>query len=441
MLGDDASVSRQQGPDFTTRRPSTNVGQRPSRPDNKPPEFSTRFDDYNSRKLTFDEELSVNTEKFALRLFLILTHYETENIMISPYSIHSLLVVLAEGAGGNTYKQLNDALGLINRQRTRDFHQYTNLALNKSSADVSFRKFSAMIGDRNRPVQREYEDNVEKIYDVDYIPVNFQDVENVLREVNGKVSQNTNGQINDAISREDVLKAQLILLSGIHFRGNWKSVFNNTFTKSEPFYDINQERVTGRVNMMFQRGPFAYTANQNLGCYLLELPYGPDPLNKNENGDDRISMIVVLPKRGLPLVEAIDNVNKYGIKSLLVELKKAKEDYEDEEVEVHLPRFEMDTSLNLVQTLQDMDITDIFDQQTANLSGINNNYYVASILHKTKIRVDERGTEASAVSTSIFANKATPPKFHANRPFFYFIVDKATRLVLFAGVYKNPSLF
>jgi serine protease inhibitor len=109
--------------------------------------------------------------------------------------------------------------------------------------------------------------------------------------------------------------------------------------------------------MMFQRGPFAYAANQNLGCYLLELPYGVDRETAEKNNlpdanEDRISMIVVLPKRGLSLDEAINNVNKYGMKSVLFELKKAKEEFEDEEVEVHVPRFEIETSLNLVDTLQ-----------------------------------------------------------------------------------------
>jgi serine protease inhibitor len=87
-----------------------------------------------------------------------------------------------------------------------------------------------------------------------------------------------------------------------------------------------------------------------------------------------------------------------------------------------------------------LNITEIFEPKLADLSGINNNYYVSSILHKTKIRVDEKGTEASAVTSAIFANKATPPKFHANRPFLFFIVDKATRFILFAGAYRNPSL-
>ncbi len=88
-----------------------------------------------------------------------------------------------------------------------------------------------------------------------------------------------------------------------------------------------------------------------------------------------------------------------------------------------------------------MGINDLFEQATADLSKINTNYFVSSILHKSKIHVDEKGTEASAISTSVFQNKATPPVFNANRPFVYFIVDKATRLILFAGAYKTPTIF
>ncbi|KAG5683362.1 hypothetical protein PVAND_012648 [Polypedilum vanderplanki] len=148
-------------------------------------------------------------------------------------------------------------------------------------------------------------------------------------------------------------------------------------------------------------------------------------------------MIVVLPKRGLSLIDVINNISVYGIKTLLIELKKSKEENKNLEVEVHLPRFEINTSLNLKETLKDLEINEIFEN-TANLSGINYNYYVSSILHKTKINVDEKGSEAPTVTNLISANKV---KFYANRPFIYFILDKATRLILFAGVFKNPAVF
>lgn len=150
------------------------------------------------------------------------------------------------------------------------------------------------------------------------------------------------------------------MLSGVHFKGNWKHVFNTSSTRRTSFYDYKQERAIGEVNMMFQRGPFAYTAIQDIGAYILELPYASKSQTSNRNDDsasntsDRISMIVVLPKRGLELFETIDNINKYGMERLFKELKKVKEEYDDDEVEVHLPRFETETSINLVESLQNV---------------------------------------------------------------------------------------
>lgn len=119
--------------------------------------------------------------------------------------------------------------------------------------------------------------------------------------------------------------------------------------------------------MMFNRGPFAYTAIQDIGAYILELPYASisqQTTNKNDESStyylDRIAMIVLLPKRGLELFQLIDNVNKYGMERLFKELKKVKEEYDDDEVEVHLPKFEIETSINLVESLQNVGCKHLF---------------------------------------------------------------------------------
>ncbi len=101
---------------------------------------------------------------------------------------------------------------------------------------------------------------------------------------------------------------------------------------------------------MFNRGPFAYTAIQDIGAYILELPYAQ--VKANNVVDDRISMIVLLPKKGQDLFNTIDLVNRFGMDRLFKELKRVKEEYEDDEVEIFLPRFETITSLNLVEALQ-----------------------------------------------------------------------------------------
>jgi serine protease inhibitor len=145
----------------------------------------------------------------------------------------------------------------------------------------------------------------------------------------------------------------MILISGLFFQGNWANVFNKTFTKREAFHDTNMNKV-GDVNMMFQRGPFAYSAVKDLGCHILELPYAEAPLsNRNDvNGGTGLSMVLVLPRKGLELGDAIINVYSYGMENIYRELRNAKAEYEGDEVEVHVPRFEISTSLNMKETLE-----------------------------------------------------------------------------------------
>lgn len=129
------------------------------------------------------------------------------------------------------------------------------------------------------------------------------------------------------------------------------NVFNQSFTKQEPFFDTNGKQ-TGTVNMMFQRGPIAYSAVAELGCHILELPYAHSPQSRNDGSGTGLSMILVLPRKGLSLEDAIASVYQYTMTNIYRELYNSKVEYEDDEVEVHLPRFEIETSLDMKETLQ-----------------------------------------------------------------------------------------
>lgn len=150
----------------------------------------------------------------------------------------------------------------------------------------------------------------------------------------------------------------MVLISGVNFNGRWKHVFNETFTKSETFYAFDGVTPTGTVNMMFQTGPFGYAAVQDLGAHVLELPYGTDLRKTEETGrntfEERLSMILVLPRKGLQLIDALENVNKFGMERLYNEMKQSKAEYEDEEIEVHLPRFETETTFDMVELLKEV---------------------------------------------------------------------------------------
>jgi serine protease inhibitor len=47
-----------------------------------------------------------------------------KNLVIDPLSVYKMLTATSEGAGGKTFDELRNALGLENKERSRDFVRY-----------------------------------------------------------------------------------------------------------------------------------------------------------------------------------------------------------------------------------------------------------------------------------------------------------------------------
>jgi hypothetical protein len=108
-----------------------------------------RFDDRTNaafkKTLSFDSGLSDAMEKFSLRILdQFCLNNPQENFLISPFSIYHLLVLIAEGANGNTFKEITDQLELGTLLRTRDFQQYLSETLR--FVDIIYGVCSGYIG-------------------------------------------------------------------------------------------------------------------------------------------------------------------------------------------------------------------------------------------------------------------------------------------------------
>lgn len=81
------------------------------------------------RKIAFDESISDQLDRFAILFFescLSNKHMGSSNFAISPYLIHRLLTMIAEGASGTTYDELKNKLNIEDITKFRDFHHYLN---------------------------------------------------------------------------------------------------------------------------------------------------------------------------------------------------------------------------------------------------------------------------------------------------------------------------
>uniref|UniRef100_T1GYR1 Serpin domain-containing protein n=1 Tax=Megaselia scalaris TaxID=36166 RepID=T1GYR1_MEGSC len=365
------------------------------------------------------KSISEGSEQFALELFTkAATALKDENshygdFMISPFSVWSLLVLMVEGASGNTLAELQKTLR-INTDLTamRTAYERINQALRVNTTTLQVSTLQAIFSDINRPVDRDYEDVVERIYRANLVPINFHNSKESANIVNDFVNRETRGLIKQLVYQEDLSEAQMILISAIFFRGQWTM----------------QDDVPERI--------FFYAAIPQLDSHVIELPYGVE---------NRLSMIVVVPKKGVRLYSVIEKLASVGTSGIFNGLKKAKEDaeYYDEEMEVDLflPRFTTDTDFALNSLLIQMGIHDLFNAKNANLGKISSHpIYLSRLYHKTTIEVTEEGTVASAATAGILTNKISPTKFQVNRPFAYMIVEKSTGSMLFVGQVKNPGV-
>ena len=110
--------------------------------------------------------------------------------------------------------------------------------------------------------------------------------------------------------------------------------------------------------------------------------------------------------------------------------------------EVLVPHFETKTNIDLKNLLKGMGVQSIFIQYANSLNQITDSLYVSKYEQIAKIKVNERGTEAAAVSSWQLAlwSCMSPVEhniFIANHPFIYAIVDEKTGAILFVGRVVN----
>ena len=108
-----------------------------------------------------------------------------------------------------------------------------------------------------------------------------------------------------------------------------------------------------------------------------------------------------------------------------------------QKVDLKLPRFETDTKKNLVDIMSDLGMPTAFTLAAEFPYFCNEPVFIQNMFQVAKIKLDEEGTEAAAVTVIEMEAGAIGEfvDFHANRPFFYIISEQSTGAIFFIGQY------
>lgn len=214
-------------------------------------------------------------------------------------------------------------------------------------------------------------------------------------------------------------KTRFLFLNTTFFKGTWLDAFDPDATYEHTFHTPDGPRPAH----FMKRKLYARHA-RTTELQLLQLPYA----------GGHFAMLFVLPLGDLPTVEA--GLDHTRLAAWVDSLRPV-------EVDVHLPRFRIETpTLDLRSLLGALGVTRAFNPGADFSAMTSTRVHLTLAFHKVVIEVDEAGTRAAAITASggVIEALEPTPTFRANRPFLFFLRDTRSGHVLFLGRMVAPGM-
>ena len=366
-----------------------------------------------------ERELVKANNNFALRLFR--EARTEENAILSPLSITYALGMLNNGATGRTQQENNEVLG-FGEAGAAAINAFCRKMLTEApkldDTKVAIGNTIFVNEGMGYRLQDAFVQTVNTYYDAQPQARNFTDGK-TMDVINQWASDHTNGMIKQILDAESFdPMAVSYLLNAIYFKGDWTNEFDPESTTEEPFNGGDA------VPMMRRKFDDNIRYAENDLYQAISLPYGLGAYK----------MTVFLPREGKGVTDVLETMTDEDWKNF-------KEHYDI--VDVKLPRFETQTDQDLKDIMSSLGMSKAFSEDAEFPNVCNAPIFISLMKQVAKIKVNEQGSEAAAVT--IIGTKESAvlePKtatFHATRPFLYVITEQSTGVVFFIGQYMGKG--
>lgn len=357
---------------------------------------------------------------FAARSIpLALAGREGENAIYSPLSLWSALAMLAQCADGESRRQVLDAMGAegVDSLQETVSHVWTSLYTDDGLSSLilgnSIWLNSSMQGTYN---QETLDILARKYFAGTYsVPMGTEDAD---RAVTDWVSKQTNGLIgSDGLAARTMPETLTLLVSSLYYRAAWQDEFSAERTEEDIFTDAaGMER---KADFMHKTQDASFIRRDGYQAARLATRLG--------------EMVFVLPDEGispeslLQDPEFFSRLEFHGDAAIWGEVRWS------------VPKFDVSSDLNLTQMLKNLGITHLLDSGKADLSALTGlDAFLSEAKQLARVKVDEEGVEAAAVTILDVATSAMPlpPEeicvMDLNRPFLFVI--RTQDVPLFVGI-------
>lgn len=354
-----------------------------------------------------------NFNDFTINMFDHLHKDIDNNFICSPLGVASLFRIIQDGASGKTQKELGMALGVSSKE-------ISEIALDLQDEDgYAMVKMANLLAVNDKyKVESQYTEAMKALYGAKVSRMDFNNSSSV-NEINEWVYKNTGGMIGEIIEQLSST-AILYAINTLYFNGRWENKFEGDTEKRKFIQEDGKKTI---VDMMNNESKYAYACNDTF--QIIRLPYKNRPgIGHKQN---RFSMVIILPRKGKVLDDVMGYLHQHTLQDIYLTMSTRK-------VNVMIPKFDTDSELDVLSLLRSLGVRHLGD-----LSGISSEEIeISESKQIAKIRVDEEGTEAAAVTRTDIELKAAESIdetyfFTADHPFIYFIENEESGKIYFMG--------
>ncbi|XP_013791717.2 leukocyte elastase inhibitor-like [Limulus polyphemus] len=368
---------------------------------------------------------------FGLEMFRILQAEPSDNttrgLFFSPFSVWSALAITFTGTKGYTENELRCLLGIGGVDKGFNAVAYKSTQRwyeERRKGNDSFRLANQLYFHYDIPLRECLMDYFkEDVSQLDF----HRYPEQARLTINEWVEEQTDYKITGFLPSSSINSmTNFVIVNAVYFKGTWMQQFE--IHKTRPGTFTSGVGIEQEAQMMNMRGIFLYGVNEVLKCQVLELPF---------SGND-FSMVILLPENRYFGVDILSRlITPDQVSDIFFSVYPT-------DVWVSLPKFRTESNFDLAFVLQKMGLREIFDPRYANLTGFTEHKVVVNmdgVYHKAFIEVNEEGAEAAAATGILAARSARPVgpvKFIADHPFFYYVRDNLSNIILFMGTVVRP---
>jgi serpin B len=343
------------------------------------------------------------------------------NTILSPFSASMALGMALEGAEGETFSGMRDALGFAGMSREAISASYEGLLdlLLDLDPSVELKVANSAWAREGIPFETAFMEAVTAHFDAVVQELDFSDP-GAKDVINAWVEENTGGHIEEIVKEISPLDI-LFLINAVYFRGDWTNQFDPSETAPAPF--LLQDGSSVSVPTMSGTIEYAGSTWIEGGHQVLALPYG----------GRAFEMVLVLPGGDGTVGGLVQELDRTSWGEAMDRMGYGR-------VVVEMPKFELKWGGLLNQALQAMGMDAAFDPSRADLSRMTEvpGAFISRVRQKTYMKVDEEGTTAAAATSVAISLTSAPVTVTVDRPFLVAIRERLSGTILFLGAVRDP---